>query len=118
MVLAYPLYSSICIGLALLALWRPAASQRFMGELARHRARPWLALASLVLLAVSLSVGLMAAWFVLAVQRGQLTLFAIPTLTLIKAFDLVVSGLLCLSIVLVGRAIASYEVFTGKTLPR
>jgi signal transduction histidine kinase len=118
MVLAYPLYSSLCISLALIALWRPAAPQRFMGELARRRARPWLAGASLVLLAVSLSVELMAAWFVLAVQSGQLTLFTIPTLTLIKAFDFVVSGLLSLAIVLVGRAMAGYEIFTGKTLPR
>lgn len=118
MVLTYPLYSSMCISLALISVWRPNATERFMGELARDRARPWLALASLVLLAVSLSVELMAAWFILAVERGDLTLLTIPALPLIKAFDLVVSGLLALAIVLVGRAIVSYEVFTGKTLPR
>src|SRR5882724_6590976 len=52
--LIYPLYSTLCIVLALSALRRPEASQRFMGDEARKRARPWLIAASLVLLAVTL----------------------------------------------------------------
>jgi len=117
-VLLYPAYSALCISLSLAALRRPAASQRFMGELARQRARPWLVGACGVLLVVSLLVGAMAAWIVHAVQAGGIVLFSIPTLTVLKIFDVSISGLLALSVVLLGRAIVSYEVFTGKALPR
>lgn len=118
MVLAYPLYSTVCITLAVIAVWHPGATTRFMGDLARQRARPWLGLASLVLLAASLSMELIAAWFILAVKAGDLSLFRIPPLPLIKGFDLVISSLLAMAIILVGRAVVSYEVFTGKVLPR
>ncbi len=117
-VLLYPAYSVLCIGFSLAALRRPSASGRFMGDLARARARPWLVAASAVLLAVSLLVGTMAGWIVRAVQSGNLVLFSLPTVTLLKLFDVTISGLLAVAIVLVGRAIVSYEVFTGKALPR
>ena len=51
-------------------------------------------------------------------RAGQLTLYSIPTITVIKSFDLIVSGLLALSVILVGRAMVSYEIFTGRALPR
>src|SRR4029453_18629595 len=68
LVLVYPCYSVLCFILSLSALRRPAASERFMGDLARRRALPWLMAASLVLLAVSLSIGAAAGWFLLSVQ--------------------------------------------------
>jgi anti-sigma regulatory factor (Ser/Thr protein kinase) len=117
-VLLYPAYSAMCILLSIAALRHPAASGRFMGELARQRARPWLLAASLVLLAVSVLVGAMAWWVVRSVQAGELVLQAAPTATLLKLFDAGISGLLAVVIVLIGRAVASYEVFTGKALPR
>jgi signal transduction histidine kinase len=117
-VVLYPAYSALCISLSLAALRRPAATQRFMGDLARQRARPWLIAASGVLLVVSLLVGAMAAWIVRSVQAGDLVLFSVPTVLLLKMFDFSIAGLLALAIVLVGRAIVSYEVFTGKALPR
>ncbi|HEU5089212.1 MAG TPA: hypothetical protein VFT99_17265, partial [Roseiflexaceae bacterium] len=70
--LVYPIYSLLCVVLALLALWQPAASERFMGDLARQRARPWLIAASLVLLLVIAAVGSAAAWFLFGVQSGRL----------------------------------------------
>jgi hypothetical protein len=117
-VLLYPAYSMLCISLALLALRRPAATRRFMGDLARSRARPWLVAVSGVLLLVSLLVGAMATWIVRGVQSGQLVLLAPSTAALLKGFDLGISALLALAIVLTGRAVVSYEIFTGKALPR
>jgi signal transduction histidine kinase len=116
-VLLYPAYSALCISLALAALRRPTASRRFMGDLARLRARPWLVASSGVLLLVSLLVGAVAAWVVRGVQSGELILTH-ATITSLKTFDLAICGLLALAVVLTGRAIVSYEVFTGKALPR
>jgi hypothetical protein len=116
-VLLYPAYSALCISLALAALRRPAASQRFMGDLARLRAHPWLVAASGVLLIVSLLVGAVAAWVVHRVQAGALVLSP-ATITSLKTFDLATCALLALVVILTGRAIVSYEIFTGKALPR
>jgi two-component sensor histidine kinase len=117
-VLIYPVYSVLCVVLALLALRRPESSERFMGDLARRRARPWLVAASLALLVVSLSVGAVAAWFLLQAQAGRLPDLSLRALALIIGFDLLISGLIAVVTVLAGQAIVSYEIFTGKTLPR
>jgi len=116
--LLYPLYTVLCIGLSLDALRRPEPSARPMGDLARHRARPWLAASSLVLLAVSLLVAWAMLWVVSSArQRAPYGLD--PGLSLpLARFDLAIASLIGVSIVLVGQAIVAYEVFTGKTLPR
>ncbi len=117
-ILIYPVYSTLCIILALLALWHPVASERFMGDIGRKRAHPWLTSASLTLLCISLSVGAVAAWFLHQVQIGQLPGLSLQSLALIINFDLFISGLIALTVILIGRAIVSYEIFTGKALPR
>jgi hypothetical protein len=117
-ILIYPAYSVLCIALALFALRRPAASDRFMGDLARQRARPWLTIASLALLLICLAVGAAAAWFLLQVQSGQLPGITLQTLAALIGFDLLVTGLIAVVAVLLGQAIVAYEVFTGKALPR
>jgi len=116
--LVYPVYSLLCVVLSLSALRRPAASERFMGDLARSRARPWLVAASLVLLAVSLTVGAAAAWVLLQAQAGRLPDISLQALALLIGFDLLVSGMIAVVTVLTGQAIVTYEIFTGKTLPR
>lgn len=116
--LLYPVYSTLCIMLALLALRRPEASERFMGDLARERAHPWLVGASVVLMGVSLFVGIAAVWAVGGIVSGRIDLFAGQTLLLLRVIDLFISGLIAVVIVLLGQAIVSYEIFTGKTLPR
>ena len=116
--LVYPAYSTLCFALALATLRRPAAPKRFMGDLARRRAHPWLEAASLTLLVVSLSMGGIASWVLYWAQSRQVALFSKPTLTLLLGLDLAVSGLLALVSILLGRAIVSYEIFTGKALPR
>lgn len=117
-VLVYPVYAVLCVALALLALRRPEASQRFMGDLARRRAYPWLVAASLAMLAVSLAVGGATTWLLVQALRGELPVFSFEVFVLILGFDLLISSLIALIAVLAGQAIVSYEVFTGKALPR
>jgi signal transduction histidine kinase len=117
-VLVYPVYSVLCFILSFSALRRPAASGRFMGDLARRRARPWLVAASLVLLVVSLSIGTAAAWFLLGVQTRPSPLVSLRMLPSLMGFDLLIAGMVAVAVVLTGQAIVSYEIFTGKALPR
>ena len=116
--LVYPLYSTLCIVLALIALRNPAASDRFMGDEARRRARPWLIAASLIMLLVTLTLGVAVAVFLSRIQTRLLGSHFVRTLFLLVGFDLLICGLLAIAIVLIGRAIVSYEIFTGKALPR
>lgn len=114
----YPGYSVVCILLALVALARPAEPERFMGGLAQRRARPWLVASSFMLLGVSLIVGGLAVWFLGRAAAGEPLLAEPDSITLLKLTDLIILALLAVTIGLVGRAIVSYEIFTGRTLPR
>lgn len=111
----YSIYNILCIGLALSALQTPEPSGRPMGDLARRRAQPWLTVVSLILLLVSLLVGafvtaLYLDW--LPFTRAGAELFALAL------FDLFIASLIALAVVLIGKAAVSYEIFTGKVLPR
>ena len=55
---SYLTFTMLCIGLGLHALYRPGNPDRFMGDLASRRARPWLTATSLVTLGLSLVVGI------------------------------------------------------------
>ncbi|MBA3943811.1 MAG: hypothetical protein H0X37_04535 [Herpetosiphonaceae bacterium] len=110
-----PIFSSGCIGLALLALRQPAASDRLMGDLARQRARPWLTASALVLLVINLSfIGTMVVW---APWSAPNPVQRVPDQA-IMGFDLLISSLVAVTVVLTGQAIVRYEIFTGKALPR
>lgn len=114
----YSVYVLLCIGLSLDALRQPAVSRRVMGTVARRRAQPWLSSASLALMVVSLLVTGVMLWIVQdARQRTFLEIYLDAQLT-ISILDLLISGIIAVVIVLLGRAVVSYEVFTGKTLPR
>jgi hypothetical protein len=120
LILVYPLYIVLCISLSLDALRRPGPSGRLMGDLARRRARPWLVAASVALLLVSLLVASVIVWVMVnANQRAgdSLTLSFGMALT-VAWFDLVIAALIAAAVILQGQALVSYEVFTGKTLPR
>src|SRR5258706_2598359 len=60
--IAYPIYILLCMSLALDALLRPGPTGRLLGDLARRRARPWLASGSALLVVVSLLVGWAIVW--------------------------------------------------------
>ncbi len=112
--LAYPLFIVVCMGLAFDALQRPGPTARLMGGTARRRARPWLTVASLALFAVCLLVGLAELWVLLNVATRSLEEF----LLILGGLDLVISALIGLAVLLLGQAVVAYEVFTGRILPR
>lgn len=116
--LVYPVYSVLCTLFALAVLRAPAVSERFMGDEARRRARPWLVAATWALLAVGLAVGAAAIWVLQQVRQGELPNLSARVLAAIIVFDLFVSLLIAVAVVLLGQAIVAYEVFTGKALPR
>jgi signal transduction histidine kinase len=101
---SYLTFILLCIGVGLNALYRPASPDRFMGELAFRRARPWLLATSLVTLGLSLVVG---------IGVTGVALVTPPVL-----LDFLGAGMLSAHVVLLGQAIVSYELFTGNTLPR
>jgi signal transduction histidine kinase len=116
--LIYPVYVVLCIVLPLDALGRPGFSGRPMGDLARRRARPWLVATSVVLLLVSLLVAGSMVWILTSAQRRMADNVYEEMALTVAGLDLVISTLIAISVVLLGQAIVSYEVFTGRTLPR
>jgi signal transduction histidine kinase len=116
--LGYAAFVILCISLSVDALRRPGPSTRVMGSLARQRARPWLTAASLVLLVVSLVIGGMTVWLVQGTRSQNLAEFYAESILAIVRLDLIISFLIAAAVVLLGQATVSYEVFTGKTLPR
>ncbi|HUS17060.1 MAG TPA: ATP-binding protein, partial [Chloroflexia bacterium] len=114
----YPVFIMACLGLSLDALRRPAPSGRMMGELARERARPWLTATSLVLLGVSLLVAAALFWFVGNAHKFPLETLQAGVPPELALLDLACATLIGISILLLGQAVAVYEIFTGKTLPR
>jgi signal transduction histidine kinase len=86
-----------------------------MGQLARQRARPWLLVATVSLLLVSISVGVIIIWGISNLNQDiNASQFALT----ISIFDLVIDLFIAITILSVGQAIVSYEIFTGKVLPR
>ena len=117
--LAYPLYILLCVSLALDALLRPGPSSRVLGELARKRARHWLVAASVTLLVISLAVGAVFAWLARSFsQPVRLAEWLRSISTPLSILDLILTILLMAAILLLGQAVVSYEIFTGKSLPR
>jgi two-component sensor histidine kinase len=128
LVFIYPVYILICTILSINALLISHNSTRIMGEMARNKAKPWLILSSVMLFIVSILVSSFMIWIVFnsfnAEDYNSLT--AIATLTkkyaelldIIGLFDITISFLISMTILFLGQAITSYEIFTGKTLPR
>ncbi|MFN2195911.1 MAG: sensor histidine kinase [Anaerolineales bacterium] len=117
--LAYPVYILVCVGLALDALVRPMPSGRVMGDQARQRARPWLIGASILMFLVSLLVGCFFIWLIQVGQQiPQVAALLNRYAQAISIFDLLLSALLTAAVLLLGQAAVSYEIFTGRTLPR
>lgn len=116
--LGYSLYIVLCIGLSLDALRRPGPSSRVMGQLARRRARPWLAAASVTLLVVGLLVSGTMAWLAEETQRALFADVYARSAELVAWLDLIIATLIGISVLCLGQSVISYEVFTGKVLPR
>lgn len=115
--LLFGVFIVACIGLSIDALLRPGPTERMMGGLARRRARPWLMAATLTLLLVSLLVSGVLGWAMAELQPGSRaedrSLGGVVT-----GLDVLIAGLIGVSVLLTGQAIVVYEIFTGKALPR
>lgn len=118
LVASYALYLLLCFGLALDALWRPGPTARAMGDVARRRARSWLMATSLLLTVVSIFVIYALLWVLFSVRQDGAYLITDEVRMTVARLDLLVSGLIGAAVVALGQAIVSYEIFTGKTLPR
>ncbi|HET9494900.1 MAG TPA: hypothetical protein VFR15_11780, partial [Chloroflexia bacterium] len=114
----YPAYALLCMGLSLDVVSRPGPTGRLMGDLARRRARPWLAATSFVLLLVSVLIAWAIIWLLIGSRDTLIATIYNEMEAAIYWFDLVTSILVAGANVLLGQAIVSYEIFTGKTLPR
>ncbi|HEY3378995.1 MAG TPA: ATP-binding protein [Armatimonadota bacterium] len=116
--LLYMILLLVCMGLALDVIFHPAPSRRLMGDHARERARPWLVVTTIVLLLISLLVcGSLVRFMpdMLFIDSNGLppgTAYAMAWI------DLAVAVLLAVATVLIGQAVVSYEIFTGKVLLR
>ncbi len=131
LLLIFPVYTVLCLGLSLDALRHPVPSDRMMGDQARQRARPWLIAGASLLLLVSLLVGGLIGWVIHSAQQNTTpdlltrnapytaaTGQALIMTTALAWLDLLISLLIALAVYMVGQAIVAYEIFTGKTLPR
>jgi signal transduction histidine kinase len=111
----FPIFMVVCVLLSIDALRHSVPSERLMGDLARKRSRPWLMGTGGALLVVSVLVAFFIGWIVSKARGGTLPIVSIRA---IGWFDLSLAGLISLAIIMLGQAVVSYEVFTGKALPR
>jgi signal transduction histidine kinase len=111
-----PVLMVACIAMSMDALLHPLPAKRALSEQARRRSRPWLFATTVILMIVCILVALFVA-YILALHSGDALQVAIDS-NAIAGLDLVLSSLIVAAVILLGQAIVSYEVFTGKTLPR
>jgi signal transduction histidine kinase len=115
LVVLYLVYIGLCYLLPLNLLRRLTRVDTPLGHIARQRARPWLFAVSGVLLLASVLVGGTALWLLWGnaglLDAGEMRLS-------LKRLDLGIASLIALAVILLGRTVVAYEVFTGKPLPR
>ncbi len=116
--IAYPIYIFLCIALSMEVLLRPGPTERFLGEKAREKARPWLVSAGFILLLVSILVG----YTIISVLQNAKNYTVLPELygniaPTLGVMDLVISIFISCVVLLVGQAVVSYGIFTGKPMP-
>lgn len=114
----YSTYAILCFTLALDVLRHPEPSDRLTGRLARQRAHPWLVATSIALLTVSMiMVGIMV-WVLQDAQHRSFMEIYLDSIETIAWLDWLVSSVIGIATIMLGQAMVSYEVFTGKSLPR
>jgi len=113
--LLVPAFMILCIFLSMTALLYPAPTKHSISEQARQRSRPWLLGTTIILLVACFLVAAFIAYIAHMVSNnGGLSIQPSG----IALFDLTLLLLIATATILLGQAIVSYEVFTGKTLPR
>ena len=114
----YPVVIFLTVALALDALYRKSPSPPLMIDQARRRARPWLAGSTIVMLVISVMVGAVMVGVAVRAPRwlGPTLPGRLPVLVVLG--DLVISGLVTVTVLLLGQAVVASEIFSGGTLPR
>jgi len=113
--LLYPVFVLICLLLSMEALVR-ARGAGPVEQLAHRRSLPWLLAATGFLLVVAAVTGglMLTAAAGVGATAGSSAVFSSEVVW----GDLLVSGAVTLALLCLGQAIVSYEIFTGKALPR
>ena len=124
----YPLFLLTCTGTALLALLRPMPASDWSREASQKRARPFLLGSSIVQFGVSLAVAGALVFFAVAGNTADLynpagshtALYDIAghLAQWLDATDFALCAGISLAVMLLGKAVVSFEIFTGKVLPR
>lgn len=115
LLLLYPFYTIGCTGLALHALRRPGSELLPARAAARRKAQPWLVLSTLILLVVSLLVAGALLWILEnSLRRGLDSQLTVSILLI----DVFIAALIALSVLLMGQAVVTYEIFSSRSLPR
>lgn len=115
LVMGFPVVLLLCLVLSMDVLRHPGPSTRVMGALARRRAQPWLLTAGGMLLAASLFVGAAIGLVLTLLSTSFEYTDFLQTLAWV---DLITLVLVTMAILAAGQAVVSYEIFTGRTLPR
>ncbi|RYG68122.1 hypothetical protein EON80_12290, partial [bacterium] len=116
--LVYPLYLIICTAAALYVVANPARAGKMMSQEARRRARPWLLASSLVQFLVSVGSTCALYWIGYVAYYSELYNVYSRFAFALEWADLVVQIAIAIAVMLLGKAVVSYEIFTGKILPR
>jgi signal transduction histidine kinase len=118
LVIALPFTILLCLALAIDALLRPGPTRRPMADIARERARPWLLGSSFLLVIVSMLVGWVLVQLTLLSKGGLASTELLEVSVRLARYDLLIESITGLAIICLGQALVSYEIFTGKVLPR
>ncbi|WP_061245848.1 hypothetical protein [Leptospira noguchii] len=115
--LSYLFYILICISIPVVALFTYRTSKKILPEIAKNKAIPYLKTISLLLLGVVILV------FFLFLG-GEIGIIEDPVLKLFidpipfYVFLIGIQFLVSVAVLTLGQALISYEIFTGKILPK
>lgn len=115
LLLLFPLWMVVCILLSIDVLHRPAQTKDLNAAWARQRARPWLLGTAATLLAICLAVIYLLVHVLVMTSARSLP---VMTMHSVAIYDLALSLLIALALLLLGQAVVVHEVFTGRVLPR
>ena len=111
----YAIFIFQCMVLSVYALRFPVPSGRLMGDEARKRALPYFMGASISLFLVTFVVIIIFFWLE---SQMRMDYHIEQSIEAAAIFDLIINGLILSSVLFIGQAVSSYEVYTGETLPR
>ncbi len=121
LLLLYPFFLVVCTGASLIAVAAPVETTSWRRQEAVRRARPLLLASSLCQFLVSLGVG----WALVSMGTGDIVSGGYALLNLtgqvagwIDNADLSLILAIGVSVLLFGKAVVSFEIFTEKILPR